>query len=53
MKWIVAVMVLLLLLPLDPLALGGELVLVLYVSGILSFVSSSCLHMLKYCLHPQ
>lgn len=48
MKWMVVAMVLLALLPLDPLILGGELVLVLYEVGVLSYVFSVVLRLLRY-----
>ncbi len=48
MKWVLAAMLLLALLPLDPLILGGELVLVLYAAGVLSYVLNMVLHLLHY-----
>ena len=48
MKWLVAAVVLLALLPLDPLMLGGELVLVLYAAGGLSYGVSGVLYLLHY-----
>ncbi len=48
MKWVLAAMLLLALLPLDPLILGGELVLVLYEVGVLSYVFSVILRLLHY-----
>ncbi len=48
MKWIVVAVVLLALLPLDPLMLGCELVMILYGAGVLSYGVSVVRHLLQF-----